>query len=268
MRQGPGRQNRNRNPRARLRLSRGPPPSPPPPAASSARRARSRESPRTRRAGRALRVAAVAAGLPGQCFQAGSDGNLPPLAGTAAYRRVGEEPPPPPSPTAEEPGPLRDGEQPAGLRDQVPVTSGCGTFSPRRSCSSRRPEPGRGRLGRQEGSPGPGPWNRARLTRGGPRRGRDRGHERPAAPDRKQKPAGPGSAAGICRPPRPRGAHTAPDGLLGSLPRVARRLSSVTKFSPALSQGSLPSSRTRLLADLLGLFWEITCFAPTYIPFP
>ncbi|XFG07866.1 hypothetical protein AB1E19_011490 [Capra hircus] len=107
---------------------------PPPPAASSARRARSRESPRTRRAGPAFRVAAVAAGLPGQCVQAGSDGNLPPLAGTAAYRRVGEEPPPPPppppSPTAEEPGPPRDGEQPAGLRDQVPVTSGCGTSSP------------------------------------------------------------------------------------------------------------------------------------------
>lgn len=140
---------------------------------------------------------------------------------------------------------------------------------PRRSCSSRHPEPGGGRRGRREGSPGPGPWSRARLTRGGPRRGRDRGHERPAAPDRKQKPAGPGSAAGICRPPRPRrGAHPAPDGLLRSVPRAARRLPSVTKFSPALSQGSLPSFRPRLLADLLGLFGEITCFAPTRIPSP
>lgn len=101
---------------------------PPPPAASSARRARSREGPRTRRAGPALRVVAAA----GRCFEAGPDGNLPPLAGTAAYRRVGEEPPPPPPPvpTAEESGPPRDGEQPAALRDKVPVTSGCGIPSP------------------------------------------------------------------------------------------------------------------------------------------
>lgn len=70
-----------------------------------------------------------AAGLRGRCFEAGPDGNLPPLAETAAYRRVGEEPPPP-VPTAEESGPPRDGEQPAALRDQVPVTSGCGTPSP------------------------------------------------------------------------------------------------------------------------------------------
>lgn len=108
---------------------------PPPPAASSARRARSREGPRTRRAGPRApsgcrRRAAAAAGLRGRCFEAGPDGNLPPLAGTAAYRRVGEEPPPPPVPTAEESGPPRDGEQPAALRDKVPVTSGCGTPSP------------------------------------------------------------------------------------------------------------------------------------------
>ncbi|CAI9152976.1 unnamed protein product [Rangifer tarandus platyrhynchus] len=131
MRQGPGRQNRNRNPSARPRLSRGA--RPPHTAGGLLRppRARSRESLRTGRAGPAFRVAAVATGFPGRCFQAGSDGNLPPLAGTTAYRRVGEEPPPPPpSPTAEEPGPPRDGEQPAGLRDQVPVTSGCGTSSP------------------------------------------------------------------------------------------------------------------------------------------
>lgn len=103
---------------------------PPPPAASSARRARSREGPRTRRAGprapsgRCRRAAAAAADLRGRCLEAGPHGNLPPLAGTAAYRRVGEEPPPPPVPTAEESGPPRDGEQPAALRDQVPVTSG------------------------------------------------------------------------------------------------------------------------------------------------
>lgn len=72
-----------------------------------------------------------AAVVRGRCFQAGPDGNLPSLAGIAAYRLDGEEPPP--LRTAGESGPPRDGEHPAALRGPLPVTSGCGTPSPRRS---------------------------------------------------------------------------------------------------------------------------------------
>ena len=96
----------------------------PSPPASSARRARSREGPGTRRAGRAFRVAALAAGLRGRRFQAGLDGHLPPLEATAAYPRVWKEPPPPVQ-TAEESGAPRHGQHPAALREQVPVTSAC-----------------------------------------------------------------------------------------------------------------------------------------------
>ncbi|XP_007449867.1 PREDICTED: uncharacterized protein LOC103077050 [Lipotes vexillifer] len=218
---------------------------PPSLAASSARRARSRESPGTRRAGRAFRVAAVAAGLRDRRFQAGLDGHLPPLEATAAYPRVWEEPPPPPLvQTAEQSRAPRHGEHTPALREQIPVTSACRNPVPRSRASSGARTPG---------------------EESGPRRGRGCGHDRPAAPDGERSLAGLARRRGLAGPRDPAQEPTPSPEPIPPRPRrdsrapfpAARRLPSVTKFSPVPSRGgSLSSSRTRLLADLLGLLWE------------
>lgn len=228
---------------------------PPSLAASSARRARSREGPETLRAGRAFQVAAVAAGLRGRRFQAGLDRHLPPLEATAAYPRVWEEPPPPPPlvQTAEKSGAPRHGKHTAALREQVPVTSACRNPIPRSRASYGARTPG---------------------EESGPRRGRGCGHDRRAAPDGERSLAGPARRRGLAGPRDPAQERTPSPEPIPPRPRrdsfpAARRLPSVTKFSPVPSRGgSLSSSRTRLLVDLLGLLWEVTCFAPTHISFP
>lgn len=118
------------------------PPQPPslqlllPLAVCSVRHASSRRGIRTWRVGPANRLVVAAAataanittvaGLRGRCFQAGLNGNLPLLAGITAYRLDWEEPSPLSLWTAEESGSPKDGQQPAALKVQVPVTSGCG----------------------------------------------------------------------------------------------------------------------------------------------
>lgn len=102
----------------------------------------------------------AAAGLRGRRCQARPDGNLPPLAGIAAYRLDREEPPPPPPlQSAEEFGPPRNGEHSAALR--VRFLSLLAVGLPTRdipSCLSAQSLVGAARKTR--GVPRPGTWSR------------------------------------------------------------------------------------------------------------
>lgn len=147
---------------------------------------------------------------------------------------------------------------------------------PRLPHSSRGPEPGGGGDEDERGSPARG-HGAARAWRGAARDAAETvatSGRQPQIESGGQR-AGPGGGDLQAPETAEEEPTPSPEPLLprpGSDSRApfpkARRLLSVTKFSPVTSRGSLSSSRTRLLADLIGLFWEITCLAPISIPFP
>lgn len=85
-----------------------------------------------------------------------------------------------------------------------------------------------------------GTWSREGLARNGPRHGRGCGHRRPAAPDRREGPAlrrrgraGPGHFAGGSDSQSRADPASPLEGFPATFP-TARRLPSVTKFSPCV----------------------------------